>query len=248
MKDRKEKAQGNGGGSGGSGAPGGVPGGGTGVVPVSTPGTGTKVPSKRRKNLGEMCTELGISCGKRERQMVDVAGKTATRSQRRKAASVLLKLARRIIGAQPVRVTEAAIKIGGPEASQYWGGCVGIKGYEHTASGAGLSEYEAYEDALENMFQQHDIDERRSKRALGGLSRGLSKREDIEEKALDWISDSDIERNLDLRRSDFDTAEDYEEAKRDEWSDAQDAAVAEAVEDTYYYACISYNLEAVEER
>jgi len=139
---------------------------------------------------------------------------------RKRVARELVKLAKGIMARDKVVVTRANIDVSTPESLSYYMGC-GSGRYDYSVTGIGQSEYEAYEDAIEAIYQSHNIDDkdRKTKKIFKDLGRGLSKDEDIEQYVDDYVDD------------DYDTTREYEEA------------VSEAMSDVNYYACIQYDIE-----
>jgi hypothetical protein len=149
-------------------------------------------------------------------------------------AKRLLKLAKQFSGAEPkgyVSDADVSIEL---ESSQYWRGC-GSGRHDYAASGLGFTPAEAYDDALDVLFQgdyDYDLDERQSMRVLDRAA-GRIKREKRSE--IPEI----IRENLDIDPDDFETQDEYEDALEE----AYDEALGES--ELYYYVCIQFDVEAI---
>jgi hypothetical protein len=193
--------------------------------------------------------EIGVIEMRRQRltQRMKQAGENKPEDKRVRFAARLIAIAKRLMSDEaPKRtargpvgvVTEADVSIT-LDNSQYYQGC-GTGRYDYSATGIGHTPAEAYEDALDMLFQgvhgdMRELDEKPSMRVLDKEA-GRIKREKRSE--IDGIIREQAEEEVDP--DDYEDKNDYKEALEEKIEEIQQMS------ELYYYVCIQYNVEPVE--
>jgi len=135
-------------------------------------------------------------------------------------------------------VTEADISIN-LDNSQYYRGC-GTGRYDYSATGVGHTPVEAYDDALEMLFQgvYGDIKEIDEKPSMRVLDREAGRIKNEKRSEIDDIIKEQAEEEVDP--DDYEDDDDYQDALEEKIEEIQQES------ELYYFVCIQYNVEPVE--